>query len=601
MTGFIMADNKSKSKILIVDDEPENIRILSKLLKDKCSLIVSSNGADALELAFSSEAPDLILLDIMMPEIDGYQVCKKLKQHPNTRDIPVIFITAKSESDDETKGFELGAVDYITKPFNPSIVEARVDAHLELRDHRLRLEGEVQARTRDFVLSESRLGSIINTFNGFVYACKRGSYQIDFMNQALMERFGEDTTKPCYELIFGFKQPCRLCGIEKVYQGQTVEVEIESFKDGRWYHILQSPVYAGDGTIEGRQAILIDITKRKLREMALEKNHKALEKENERLKAAFKGCFRFGKIIGKSEPMQEVYKNILKASASDASVIIYGESGTGKELTARAIHENSDRKKREMLVVNCGAIPENLLESEFFGHKKGAFTGADQDKKGFLELAHGSTLFLDEIAEIQRSLQVKLLRALEGSGFTRVGDTKIIQPDIRIIAATNRDVKEMVKTGLMREDFFYRLHVIPIYIPPLRKHNEDIPLLVEHFLKNFDSTKQPVISTKIMEALMHYQWPGNIRELQNTIQRFVTLNTLDLIGLDLADEDENDEIPELNGTDNLPLPAILEKIEQKIILERLNRHQWRRDKTAEDLGINRKALYRKMKQFGLIK
>ena len=226
--------------------------------------------------------------------------------------------------------------------------------------------------------------------------------------------------------------------------------------------------------------------------------------------------------------MQEVYRNILQAAATDSPVIVYGESGTGKELVARAIHEMGARREKPFITVNCGAIPSNLLESEFFGHVPGAFTGADRIKKGHLEVADRATLFLDEIGEIELMLQPKLLRAIEGGGYTPVGAETLKHPDVRIIAATNRDLQKLVSEGRMRSDFYYRVHVIPIYLPPLRERSGDLPLLIDHIMAEIDPRRTRPISADVMDRLMGYHWPGNVRELQNALRQYVAMGHLEL-------------------------------------------------------------------------
>ncbi len=241
---------------------------------------------------------------------------------------------------------------------------------------------------------------------------------------------------------------------------------------------------------QGRPAVLAtinDITESRLQRLALKEEAEHLRQENIELKSSVKDRYRFGSIIGKSHAMQNIYEFILQAAETDAGIVINGESGTGKELVANAIHKLSRRQNREFVPVNCGAIPENLIESEFFGYTKGAFTGAEKDKKGYLDLAGGGTLFLDEVGEIGLNMQVKLLRAIEEGGFRPIGGSETSKPDIRIIAATNKDLSEMVKTGHMRKDFYYRINIIPIQIPPLRERKEDLPLLMEHFLNTFSA------------------------------------------------------------------------------------------------------------------
>lgn len=235
-------------------------------------------------------------------------------------------------------------------------------------------------------------------------------------------------------------------------------------------------------------------------------------------------------IIGNSAPMQEVYKLIRQVAASNATVLLRGESGTGKELVARAIHRNSSRAKGPFVAVSCAALPETLLESELFGHEKNAFTGATSQKQGRFELAHQGTLFLDEIAEISPAVQVKLLRVLQEREFERLGGTKPIKVDVRLIAATNKDLKQLVERKAFREDLYYRLHVIEIYLPPLRERREDIPLLVEHFLNRFNQQNGRRLkgaTPEAMELLMRYDWPGNVRELENTVERAVVLSDPD--------------------------------------------------------------------------
>jgi len=298
--------------------------------------------------------------------------------------------------------------------------------------------------------------------------------------------------------------------------------------------------------------------------------------------------------------MQEVYELILKATATNAAVAIYGESGTGKELVAKAIHDMSNKHDRAFVPVNCGAIPENLLESEFFGHRRGAFTGAQIDKNGLLDLVDGGTLLLDEVGELSLSLQVKLLRAIEGGGYIPVGGTENRKSDFRIISATNKNLQELVNKGLMRDDFFYRLQVIPITLPPLREHKEDIPLLVEHFLRINGNNKKPLIPSKIMEALMNYDWPGNVRELQNVLHRYLTVKRLDF--MDIAKPklvaQDNVQIEEFS-LEGLNFHSAVEDFEKGIILKGLEYNQWHKAKAASTLGLPRRTFFRKLKYLGI--
>ena len=289
--------------------------------------------------------------------------------------------------------------------------------------------------------------------------------------------------------------------------------------------------------------------------------------------------------------MQEVYESILQAAGSDTAAIVYGESGTGKELVARAIHELSRRGKREFVPVNCGAIPEHLLESEFFGHKRGAFTGAAMDSRGFLDRADGGTLFLDEVGELRLDLQVKLLRAIDGGSYFPVGDSRSRRSDFRLISATNRNLREMVKSGGMREDFFFRIDIVPIDLPPLRNRREDIPLLVDHYLREFTEHQDPpVLPGWVLESLYKYDYPGNVRELQNILRRYLATGKIDFLGHD-------QQIPDAQQEGSLA--ERLNSYEKEIIESCLIRNRWHRGLTAASLGIDRKTLYTRMKAYGL--
>ncbi len=353
-----------------------------------------------------------------------------------------------------------------------------------------------------------------------------------------------------------------------------------------------------DFNIEG---IFSDITDRKKATEALRESEEWLRKENIRLRANIKDRYRFGDIIGKSAVMQKVYTFILKAAATEASVMITGESGTGKELVARAIHEMSDRKDKNIITVNCGAIPDNLMESEFFGHKKGAFTGANRDKKGYLDLADGGTLFLDELGELSLNMQVKLLRVLDRCGYIPIGGNETHYVDTRFIAATNRNLQARVRKGLMREDFFYRIHILPTHLPPLRDRKEDLPLLVEHFMRELCKNSQhPPLTGDIMEAIQQHDWPGNVRELQNVLRRYVSLGHFDLAifqeKITHTDLDVGKKYSVRRSDDH---KVSVEFYERDLIKASLEEHQWHRAKAAASIGMARRTFFRKMKKYGL--
>jgi two-component system, NtrC family, response regulator AtoC len=314
-------------------------------------------------------------------------------------------------------------------------------------------------------------------------------------------------------------------------------------------------------------------------------------------------------LIGSSPKIVEVYKMLARATLSNSTVLIYGESGTGKELVARAIHANSERKQKKFVAINCGALTETLLESELFGHTRGAFTGATVDKKGLFEEAHGGTLFLDEIGDISQGLQVKLLRALQEGEVRAVGSNHSTKVDVRIIAATHRDLDQQVEAGKFREDLYYRLKVIEIEIPPLRERKEDIPELSNVFLANYSAKLgKPMgsFSKEALRALNDYHWPGNVRELEHQIERAVALTSASMLSVD--DFDFSGKNSQGNSpfradspdaaTSNGPTPS-LEALEKDHILRVLKEVDYNKSRASEVLGIDRATLYRKAQKYGI--
>jgi DNA-binding NtrC family response regulator len=335
-----------------------------------------------------------------------------------------------------------------------------------------------------------------------------------------------------------------------------------------------------------------------------------LRQENHLLRRAVRDQYRLEQLVGVSEPMQQVLEFVQKVADSDSTVMIQGESGTGKELVARMLHFNSQRRDRPLVPVNCGAIPENLLESELFGHEKGAFTGATHARMGRFELAHGGTIFLDEIGEMSLPLQVKLLRVLQEREFERVGGNRTIHVDVRIIAATNQDLEAMVEERRFRQDLFYRLNVIPIVIPPLRERRTDIPLLIDHFLNRFNQSKRTEVvglDDEALRLLTEYDWPGNIRELENMMERLVVLKKQGI----LASEDlpqkisRRSMIPELKeqfirlSEDGIHLSREVEQYEKHLIMEALRKANGVTSRAAQLLHLNRTTLVEKLKRKGV--
>jgi two-component system NtrC family response regulator len=353
------------------------------------------------------------------------------------------------------------------------------------------------------------------------------------------------------------------------------------------------------------------ITKPFNKEELLLNASKALERsrlirENRYLRRFIDEHFALENIVGTSKRMQDLYGIVEKVARTDATVLLLGESGTGKELLAKAIHQNSPRRDQLFMAINCAAIPEGLMESEFFGHRKGSFTGAYADAKGKLEVADGGTVFLDEIGELPLPMQAKLLRVLQEGEIMRVGETSSRLVDLRVIAATTRDLDKMVKDGTFREELYFRLNVVPIKLPPLRERREDIPLLADYFLKDaahrFGQSEMR-FDKEIFSYFQNYPWPGNVRELKNTVERMVVLANADLLMVeDLPEEIRRLRKAVANALIELPETGVdLEAIEQEIVREALERHDWNQTAAAKYLNITRSMLISRMQRYGLEK
>lgn len=358
----------------------------------------------------------------------------------------------------------------------------------------------------------------------------------------------------------------------------SIDAAVAAMKNGA-YDFLTKPLNLDQ---------LNAIVKRALETRELSLKHKMLLSELDTVRS-------FGKMIGKSAEIQKVFNLVEKVAPSKASVLITGESGVGKELVADAVHSLSPRKNNSFIKVHCAALSESLLESELFGHEKGAYTGADSMKKGRFELAHGGTIFLDEIGEINQQTQIKLLRVLQEKKFERVGGEETIEVDVRVVAATNRNLEEEVRAGRFREDLYYRLNVVSIHVPSLRERKDDIPLLVDAFVKKFseeNGKNVTGIDAKARSALYKYDWPGNIRQLQNCIESACVMCS----GTEISLEDLPPSISEYkgDGTISVPTGITLEEAEKIIIRQNLAANKGNKSKTAELLGIERKTLNRKL-------
>lgn len=363
----------------------------------------------------------------------------------------------------------------------------------------------------------------------------------------------------------------------------SIDAAVEAMKSGA-YDFLTKPLNLDQLNL---------IVKRALENRELSLQHKLLKEEIE--SSAY-----LEQMIGRSSEMQKVFSMIKKVAPAKASVLITGESGVGKELVANAIHNLSGRKDKAFIKVHCAALSESLLESELFGHEKGAYTGADSMQKGRFELAHGGTIFLDEIGEINQNVQIKILRVLQEKTFERVGGEKSISVDVRIVAATNKNLEEEVKAGRFREDLYYRLNVVHLKVPSLKERKDDLPLLIDSFIKKFaaENEKEIIgIDSKAKAALLKYDWPGNIRQLQNCIESSVVMSN----GKQIKLEDLPLSVSEYTGQEaiSIPMGISLEDAEKIIIMQNLSANKGNKSKTADVLGIGRKTLHRKLNEYGL--
>ncbi|MCP4395714.1 MAG: substrate-binding domain-containing protein [bacterium] len=412
------------------------------------------------------------------------------------------------------------------------------------------------------------------------------------------------------DIALGSRQPSQrsagMTGI--VWQAQVARI------DG---HVLWTEIEQTSIVWDSRSASLLtirDITAQKLKEHQLEEERARLHQENITLRSTIKERFRFGSLIGKSPAMQQVYELIVSAAASDVNVMLVGESGTGKELIAQTIHRVSGRQKQTLVPVNCASIPETLFEREFFGHRRGAFTGADRDKPGFFDRAHQGVLFLDEVTELTPGTQAKLLRVLQDGEYIPLGSNVPKQADVLIVAATNKDPHEEIRQGRLRHDFFYRICVIEIKIPTLRERKDDLPLLIEHILERCrekHSSRQdsaaPELSSdpgtlpgELVQAMYAYDWPGNIRELQNIVQRYLaTRNLAAVLNMISAPRDVSKSASSTTLAQQQSLTEVVQTFEKQVIADALEQNRYNIARAAEQLSVNLRTLYRKINAYGL--
>ncbi len=587
------AKNADQPTILLVDDTPENLKMLNASLKDAGFRIsIAESGEEALQ-RIEHVIPDLILLDVMMPGLDGFETCRRFKQRAAIQDIPVIFLTALSETVDKVRGFEVGGVDYITKPVQQEEVLARINTHLTIR----RLQQQLHAQNDRLEEQNQHFRTLSDaTFEGILI---HDQGRVIDLNRTMERISGYQRAEVLGKQVVEFVTPAsRQVIVEQLQTQDDLPIQAEGLRrDGSSFPM---EIQARTMPYQGRDVRIVairDLTRQK----ALEAEKAQLERENIALRSTIRDRYRFGDIIGKSPAMQAVYQAIVKAAATEANVLICGESGTGKELVARTIHQQSERRKQNFVAVNCSAVPDTLFEREFFGHRKGTFTGANRDKPGYFDQAHGGTLFLDEVGELQPSLQVKLLRVLEDKEYIPVGDTIGKIADVRIIAATNKNLREELHKKTIREDFFYRIRVIVIDLPPLQERKEDITLLIDYFLEHYDQkgTCFP-LPGHLYEALCQYDWPGNVRELQNELQRYLAEQRFEFIGNTSPESTQHHwaESLELNP-EGVTLRETVEAVEKHLIARVLTQNAGHQGKTAKMLGISPRSLYERIRKYRL--
>jgi DNA-binding NtrC family response regulator len=613
-----------RSVVLVVDDEPESLTLLTDIIGAEGYEVRAANSGKLALASVATHKPDLILLDLHMPTMDGLEVFRRLKGSESAPDIPVMFISGSSGYEHRLEGLEMGAVDFITKPLHREELVARVRTHLELGRLRANLEKEVESRTAELRAMAEELQVGKSRLEAAAAMAEFGYYEFDFAEARV---FSDGRTRSILGLPPDWRDGMELSRFWQERVAPEDAAKILEIRNGlvfgslsrtdveyryqhpaagiRWIHHRVDVVKRdSNGTAILLHGVLQDITKRRQAEEDLRQSYAEIERlkdrlqaEGDYLKAEMRMTADHGSIIGDSACMQNVLRMVEQVAPTDSTVLITGETGTGKELIAQAVHRLSSRRNNLLVKVNCAALPSGLVESELFGREKGAYTGAMARQIGRFEVADGSTLFLDEIGELPLDLQAKLLRVLESGEFERLGSPKTIKVNVRVIAATNRNLLEAVKQGKFREDLYYRLRVFPIHIPPLRERDGDIPLLVWNFLQEFCTRmgkKITQVQHKTMKRLQDYPWPGNVRELRNVIEHAAIITAGDVLTISLLGEGES---AGLTGGQTL---AEADRTHILRTLEKTNWHIKGPRGAAALLGMNAGTLYGRMKKLGIM-
>lgn len=583
-----------KGAILIVDDEASSLGLLfEQFRKAGYRALLAQDGAGAMR-AVRRRVPDMALLDIRLPDMDGFDLYGRLKAEQLA--FPVMFLSALTDTGEKVRALEMNAVDYITKPFDSEEVVARAEKHLEL--HRLRLllaerEAAAQAARAEAEAAREAAREERDRFRALTEAAFEGVLihedgKIVDANPAMAEIAGTSREALAGRRLASVFAPEHRAAAEKWVESDAGEpLELRGARADGKFSVLE--IGGRRSVYRGRPVGLLavrDITR-----------FRRLETENISLRKRLEQAERFGEMVGKSPAMKAVYERIAQAAESGEPVIIYGETGTGKELAVRTIFKMSGTFNANLVAVNCASVLENLFESLFFGYRKGAFTGAAADASGFFDQARGGTLFLDEVGELSPAMQAKLLRVLQDGEYRPLGAAENQRANVRIIAATNRELRKMVREGRLREDFFHRIHVLALEIPPLRRRKEDIPLLVDHFLsaRIESGRKMPVISTELMARFMTYPWPGNVRELFNELRRFAATGQVEL-GAGRPPEPQTGAGEMALFPEGGTLGEAVARFESRYIQRTLDQVGGRKKDAAERLGIDRRTLYNKLRQ-----
>ena len=566
---------KRKNRILVIEDE-EILRFTFKsfLLKDGNEVITAKDYSSAIKLISESE-PDLIIADIILGGNTGIDILRKVKE--KGMECPVIMITGQPSIETAAESVRLGAYDYLSKPVEKhdliKIANRALQYHLIMEEKdRIEMEKEKYRSELDTIFRSVQEGIVTVDAEMKVTKVNDAFERIcGLKGKKIIGRQLSDVSSQCRQTC------CRV--LEKVIQTQK-EVKISRVECQRHDRnkqivvLTSSPLHDRENNFSGAALVIRDVT----RESDLEGRLKPREK--------------FMNIIGKSKKMQELYSLLEDLADSDTTVLITGESGTGKELVAEALHYGSHRAQNPFVKVNCSALADSLLESELFGHIKGAFTGAVKDQMGRFEMADKGSILLDEIGDISPGLQLKLLRVIQEKEFERVGESTPVKVNVRIISSTNQLLKELVRTEKFRADLYYRLKVVEVNLPPLRERINDIPLLVEHFCKLFNKRFNKGIedvSDDVIQIFSNYPWPGNVRELEHVLEHAFVLCHTDFITVDY--------LPlEIRTYHKRVIPFFEENfaVDIKDILQALEMTGGNKAKAARLLGINRKTIYRKL-------